>query len=133
MTKMSFLLAPKGAVFIASKMGQSSIKSKFERQKRRERVGIVARSGKARYGEQVKNRGKGKTRQLICQLSWACIFSCYTPEPASLWLMLAFSPDNGDIEVNPEEDVDDEDGDEGPGRPRDCLVASLTVEPDVTS
>ena len=60
-------------------------------------------------------------------------FSCYTPEPASLWLMLAFSPDNGDVEVNPEEDVDDEDGDEGPGRPRDCLVASLTVEPDVTS
>ena len=58
-----FLLAPKGAVFIASKMGQSSIKSKFERQKRRENVGIVARSGKARYGEQVKNaktEGKGK-------------------------------------------------------------------------
>ena len=50
-----------------------------------------------------------------------------------MWLILVFSPDHGDVEVNPEEDVDDEDGDEGPGRPRDCLVASLTVEPDVTS
>ena len=27
--------------------------------------------------------------------------------------MLVFPPDNGDVEVNPEEDVDDEDGNEG--------------------
>ena len=47
--------------------------------------------------------------------------------------MLVFPPDNGDVEVNPEEDVDDEDGDEGPGHVGDCLVASLQVHPDITS
>ena len=29
--------------------------------------------------------------------------------------MLVFSPDHGDVEVNPEEDVDDEDADGGLG------------------
>ena len=39
----------------------------------------------------------------------ACGSYC-TPKPTGLWLMLVFPPDNGDVEVNPEEDVDDEDG-----------------------
>ena len=42
---------------------------------------------------------------------WPCGSYC-TPDPAGLWLMLVFPPDNGDVEVNPEEDVDNEDGDD---------------------
>ena len=47
--------------------------------------------------------------------------------------MLVFPPDNGDVEVNPEEEVDDKDGDEGPGHVGDCLLASLQAHPDLTS
>ena len=59
-------------------------------------------------------------------------FPCYTPEPASLWLMLAFSPDNGDVEVNPEEDVDDEDGDEGL-RDEGDVSFPLQLQPGITT
>ena len=45
--------------------------------------------------------------------------------------MLVFPADNGDVEVNPEEDVDDEDGDEGPGHIGDCFIASCPLQPDI--
>ena len=57
--------------------------------------------------------------------------SCSIPEPAGMWLMLVFPADNGDVEVNPEEDVDDEDGDEGPGHIGDCFIASCPLQPDI--
>ena len=35
----------------------------------------------------------------------------YSPQPARFWLILSFSPHYGEVEVDPEKDVDDEDAD----------------------
>ena len=44
---------------------------------------------------------------------------------------MVFPPDNGDVEVNPEEDVDDEDGNEGFGKVGDFPSASFQLQPDI--
>ena len=56
---------------------------------------------------------------------------CFTPQPARLWLMLVFSPDHGDVEVNPEEDVDDEDADGGLGELWDVPSVPFVLQPDI--
>ena len=54
--------------------------------------------------------------------------------PAGSWLLIVVvPPQNGDVEVDPEEDVDDEDGDEGPRHLGDVASASLQLQPDVGS
>ena len=44
------------------------------------------------------------------------------PQPARLWLIMVFSPNHGDVEVDPEEDVDDEDTDGRLGELGDAIV-----------
>ena len=56
---------------------------------------------------------------------------CFTPQPARLWLMLVFSPDHGDVEVDPEEDVDDEDADGGLGELWDVPSVPFVLQPDI--
>ena len=53
--------------------------------------------------------------------------------PASWWLGFVFPPHNYDVEVDPEEDVDDEDGDEGPRHVGDVASAPLQLQPDISS
>ena len=55
------------------------------------------------------------------------------PEPAGLWLILFVLPHNGDVEVNPEEDVDDEEGDEGLREIRDVAPTSFQLQPDIST
>ena len=45
--------------------------------------------------------------------------------------MLIFPPDDGDVDVNPEEDVDDEDGDDGLRDARDVPSMSFQLQPDI--
>ena len=42
------------------------------------------------------------------------------PQCASLRPILVLAPEDGDVEINPEKEVDDGYGDEGPCSPRDC-------------
>ena len=53
--------------------------------------------------------------------------------PAGSWLlMVVVLPDNGDVEVDPEEDVDDEDDYEGPRHVGDVASAALQLQPDIS-
>ena len=53
--------------------------------------------------------------------------------PAGSWLLIVLvPPHNGDVEVDPEEDVDDEDGDEGLRHNRD-VPFPLQLQPGVTA
>ena len=45
--------------------------------------------------------------------------------------MLIFPPNDGDVDVNPEEDVDDEDGDDGLRDARDVPSMSFQLQPDI--
>ena len=54
------------------------------------------------------------------------------PESADWGLVLLFPSPNCDVEVDPEEYVDDEDGDEGLRHSRDASF-SLILQPDVTA
>ena len=54
------------------------------------------------------------------------------PQPAGSWLALLFPPHNCDVEVNPEEDVNDEHGDEGLGDKGDGSF-SFQLQPDITA
>ena len=56
-----------------------------------------------------------------------------TPQPAVLWLILLVPPHNGDVEVNPEDDVDDEEEDEGLREIRDVAPTSFQLQPDISS
>ena len=49
-----------------------------------------------------------------------------------MWLIVVFPLDYGDVEVNPEEDVDDEDGNEGLGEVGDFLSAPFQLHPDIS-
>ena len=60
------------------------------------------------------------------------VIFCYKPEPAGLWLIVVFPLDYGDVEVNPEEDVDDEDGNEGLGKVGDFPSAPFQLHPDIS-
>ena len=55
------------------------------------------------------------------------------PESTRSWLIFFFPPHNCDVEVDPEEDVDDEDGDEGPRHVGDVASAPLQLQPDISS
>ena len=46
-------------------------------------------------------------------------------------LLLVFPPDDGDVDVNPEEDVDDEDGDGGLRDVGDTPPAPCQLSPDI--
>ena len=61
---------------------------------------------------------------ILCALYWS-------PEPAGLWLILVVPPHNGDVEVNPKEDVDDEEGDERLREIRDIAPTSFQLQPDI--
>ena len=47
-------------------------------------------------------------------------FNLGAPQSASFRPILVLAPEDGDVEINPEEEVDDGYGDEGPCSPRDC-------------
>ena len=47
-------------------------------------------------------------------------FDLGAPQSASLRPILVLAPEDGDVEINPEKEVDDDDGEEGPCSPRDC-------------
>ena len=55
------------------------------------------------------------TEILVCDHFWLD-----APQSASLRPILALAPEDGDVEINPEKEVDDGYGDEGPCSPRDC-------------
>ena len=52
--------------------------------------------------------------------------------PAGLCLILVGPPHDGDVEINPEEDVDDEEGNERLRDIRNVAPTSFKLEPDIT-
>ena len=49
-----------------------------------------------------------------------------------MWLILLVPPNNSDVEVNPEDDVDDEECDEGLREIRDVAPTSFQLQPDIS-